>query len=269
MSSKGTVEKAVTRAGWALKSFQDWTGYRRRRASFKAETRGAQHYTIEAPQGARPRHTYTIADGKLLTTFQMDQRHRIVERLYPQKLTSLLDIGCCRGWFVINAALRPECERATGIDVVQGFIDAANDAKRVLKLDKAEFHYAFVEDVANDPVKFRTPYQTIVMLNVYHYMYWGSAESDHHQADHDSLLRMLAGICTDRIVFLCPLEVEECPSDISRRAQKHPEWAANYTTEKFMEAASRYFDVSFDSRLGLRPLYLMKKKQTGSSGPQA
>src|SRR5215212_12257955 len=118
--------------------------YRRRRAAFEAENAGKTVHHIEKPIGDRPRHTYKIAeDGKLLTTFQMEQRWRIVERLYPPKVTSLLDIGCCRGWFVLQAALRPECERATGIDVVQGFIDAANDAKRLLKFDKLQFEYAF------------------------------------------------------------------------------------------------------------------------------
>ena len=264
MQAQATIRPTRTkqlamRADWALKSFKDWREYRRRRAAFKAEARGAQVKKIDEPVGHRTRHTYRIANGRAFTTFQMDQRWKIVSRLYPETVTSLLDIGCCRGWFVIEAAMRPECERATGIDVVQGFIDSANEAARLLNLDKVQFHYAFLDDVAGDPQKFRTPYQTIVLLNTYHYMYWGSGYSDKHWADHDYLLRTLAGICTDRVIFMSPLEIGECPSDIARRSREHPEWAPNFTTEKFLETAARYFDVSHQSYLGLRPLYLMKK----------
>jgi hypothetical protein len=175
-------------------------------------------------------------------------------------VTSLLDIGCCRGWFVINAAMEQTCERATGVDVVQGFIDAANDAKRELKLDKAQFEFAFLDDIAGDPVKFHTPYQTIVLLNTYHYMFWGSDYSEKHWPDHDYLWRTLAGICTDRVIFMSPLEVADCPSDISKRAGEHPDWAARYTTEQVLESAGKFFDVSLETYLGLRPLYLMRKK---------
>jgi hypothetical protein len=263
MAVQGAARQLAMRAGWALTSLRDWKGYRRRRAEFRAEARraGKVHH-IEAPVGHRTRHTYRIANGKAFTTFQMDQRFRIVSSLYPEKVTSLMDIGCCRGWFVVDAAKRPGCDRALGIDVVEGFIDAANDAKRLLGLENAQFHYAFLDDVAGDPRKYGTPYQTIVLLNTYHYMYWGSGYSDKHWPDHDYLLRTLAGICTDRIIFMSPLEIEECPSDIARRARQHPEWAPDFTTAKFLEVAGRYFDVTHEGYLGIRPLYLMKKKGT-------
>lgn len=255
-----TARQLAMRAEWALTSLRDWKDYRRRGAAFKAETRGGTLHRIEHPLGHRTRHTYRIVDGKAFTTFQMDQRWKIVAALYPEKVTSLLDIGCCRGWFVVRAAMRPECEKALGIDVVQGFIDAANEAKRLLELDHAMFDYAFLDDVANDPVKYRTPFQTIVLLNTYHYMYWGSGYSGKHWADHDFILRTLAGICTDRVIFMSPLEIDECPSDIGRRAKEHPEWAREFTTQQFLEVAGRYFDVTHQGYLGIRPLYLMKKK---------
>src|SRR2546428_6408535 len=185
----------------------------------------------------------------------MDHRWKIVTALYPETLTSLLDIGCCRGWFVVQAAMRPECDKAVGIDVVQGFIDAANEAKRLLKLDNALFDYAFLDDVAGRPEKYHTPFQTIVLLNTYHYMYWGSGYSGKHWADHDYILGTLASICTDRVIFMSPLEVGECPSDIGRRAKEHPNWAKAFTTERFLEVAGRYFNVSHESHLCILPLY--------------
>jgi hypothetical protein len=260
MPRLGVKQKLTMRAAWALSSLRDWTDYRRRRAAFRAAARGSPIHSINEPIGHRTRHTFEIANGEVLTTFQMDQRWRIVARLYPKTVTSLLDIGCCRGWFVVRAAMLPECERALGVDVVGGFIDAANKAKELLKLDKAQFDYAFLNDVAGDVQRYRTPYQTIVLLNTYHYMYWGSSYSDKHWPDHDYLLRTLAAVCTDRIIFMSPLEVADCPSDIARRAQEHPDWASHFTTDKFLSAAGRYFDVGLRGYLGLRPLYLMTKR---------
>jgi hypothetical protein len=260
MAAQGTVEKLARRAGWLVSSTSALIDHLRRRAEFNALSRGATVQRVCEPLGHRTRHTYKVAAGHALTTFALNQRWRIVRRLYPERLTSLLDIGCCRGWFVVQAAMRPECERALGIDVVQGFIDAANDAKRLLKLDNAQFEYAFLDDLVASPQKYGTPYQTILLLNTYHYMFWGSTYSPKHWPDHEYMLRSLSELCTDRIIFMSPLEVQECPSDIAKRAREHPDWAAQFTTERFLEVASRYFDVSHQMFLGLRPLYLMKKR---------
>jgi hypothetical protein len=263
MPERGFLRKHVERVGWQIGTFFSWLGYLRRRSAFYADAkaRGQKTHRIEEPVGHRTRHVYVVTeDGHAFTTSQMDQRWRNVARLYPERVTSLLDIGCCRGWFVVQAAMRPECDRALGIDVVQGFIDAANEGKRLLKLDKTQFEYAFLDDLVKDPVKYRTPYQVIVLLNTYHYMYWGSAYSDKHWPDHDYLLRTLADMCTDRMLFMSPLEVAECPSDIAKRAKEHPEWAPAFTTEQFLATAAKYFDVKPEGELGLRPLYVMRKK---------
>ena len=252
--------KSALRLRWALTSLRDWSDYRKHQAAFLAKARDTTVKRIESPLGERTRHVYQIAGSATLTTFQLHQRHGIIESLYPSKLTSLLDIGCCRGWFVIKAAERPECERATGIDVVPGFIDAANEAKAALGQDKADFHYAFLDDLIADPRKFRTPYQTLILLNTYHYMYWGSAYSPRHWADHDYLLRSLAAVCTDRMIFMGPLEVDECPADIAERAKAHPDWGAAYTTATFMDVASRYFHVTHHSNMGERPVYVLTRK---------
>src|SRR5688500_10738117 len=107
MPAHGTAQKLAMRAKWAVSSVRDWMKWRREHAAFEARTRDATKHQIEEPLGHRTRHVYTIANGEVSTTFQMDQRWQIVEKLYPEKVTSLLDIGCCRGWFVIKAAMRP------------------------------------------------------------------------------------------------------------------------------------------------------------------
>src|SRR6185295_12927354 len=125
-------------------------------------------------------------------------------------------------------------------------------AKSLLKLQNADFHYAFLDDIVNDAARFKPPYQTIVLLNTYHYMYWGSTFSQTHWPDHEYMLKTLSDICTDRIIFMSPLEVDDCPSEIAWRAGKHPDWAASYTTATFHEVAARYFTVSDEGFMGER-----------------
>jgi hypothetical protein len=161
----------------------------------------------------------------------------------------------------LQAALRPECERSIGIDVIPEFIEAANEGARLLGVsNKTRFAHAFMDDLEADRAGYGLPVQTILLINTYHYMYWGSYLSPKHWPDHDYILRTLAGMCTDRMIFMTPLEVDECPSDIGRKAVEHPDWAAQYTEEKFLDVASRFFDVTLETYLGLRPLYLMRKR---------
>ena len=256
------ARKLSLRFTWGLKSFGDWLGYRRHAAEFRKNAAGKTIKRIETPIGERTRHVYEIAGQDSLTTFGLHQRHDIVASFYPSPLRSLLDIGCCRGWFVVKASERPECEKATGIDVLPGFIDAANEAKAALNLSKVDFHYAFLDDLLGNAAKFRTPYQVVLLLNTYHYMYWGSDYSPRHWADHEFLLRGLASVCTDRMIFMSPLEVDECPADIADRAKAHPDWGAAYTEANFMKIASKWFDVTARGHMGERPLYLMKRNNT-------
>lgn len=256
------ARQTFLRFGWGIKSFGDWLAYRKHEAAFRKNAQGKTTQRVNTPVGERKRHVYEVAGQDSLTTFGLHQRHGIVESFYPKPLTSLLDIGCCRGWFVLKAAEKPTCTKATGIDVVEGFIEAANQGKTALKADKVDFHYAFLDDLLGDAEKFRTPYQVVLLLNTYHYMYWGSDYSPRHWADHDFLLKSLASVCTDRMIFMTPLEVAECPGDIVDRAKAHPDWAAAYTEDNFMRIAGKYFDVTPQGHMGERPLYLMVKKQT-------
>ena len=262
------VNRSARKLAWGARSAADWLDYRRAVSRFERAKRGGPVTRVDHPLGERTRHVYEYADAstpadgadRLRTTAGMYQRWQIVSRLYPAELTSLLDIGCCRGWFVLQAAMRPGCERAVGVDVVPGFIEAADEAKTQVGLENVAFHYAFLDDIAGDAARFQTPFQTVLFINTYHYLYWGSFYSPKHWADHDYLLRTLAGICTDRLIFMGPTEVADCPRDIKDRAAEHPEWATDFTTAKFFEVAGRYFEVTPAAHIGLRPLFVLTKR---------
>jgi len=149
-------------------------------------------------------------------------RHPAVRRLLELPVFRLLDYGIRP--VQLGAAMLPECEAALGIDVVPEFIEAANEAKRILKLDKARFEYTFLNNLDRDRQKYRLPYQTLLMINTYHYLYWGSAYCPTHWPDQDYLLRTAGVALHDRMLFMSPLEVIDCPFDIVRRAREHPDW---------------------------------------------
>lgn len=265
MVLRRTLERAALKLRWEAVRLAAVPEYLRERKLLReAAAAGGEVTRIDRPLGNRERHVFDIAGTgdaqRMLTTFEMHLRERTLCPLLPERLTSVLDIGCCRGWLTLLAARRPECEWAVGIDVLPEFIQEARRAASVLDLHNTRFEYAFLDDIANDPEGYQTPFQTILLINTYHYMYWGSSYSERHWPDHDYLLRTLTELCTDRMLFMTPLEVSGCPGDIRKRAAAHPDWAAAYTAEGFFAAAERYFDVTPRGHLGARPLYLMQKR---------
>lgn len=227
---------------WEIGEIGNWLDYRREKALFLEESRKPgmpAPIHIEEPAVGVSRHVYDIVGNRQITSQQLHRRWRNVCKLYPEKLTSMLDIGCCRGWFSVEAARR---------------------GKEALKLDNILFDYAFLNDVAENREKYHAPFQVILMLNVYHYLYWGSKKNATHWSNHDYLLSTIADLCTERVIFMSPLELADCPTEIIRAAEADPELAADYTPQRFFEVARQYFDVSFHRYLGKRPLYLFMKK---------
>ncbi len=87
-------------------------------------------------------HLYRIVNGRVAPGFRLYERLRIVEEVYPEPMHSFLDIGCCRGFYVLDAALRLRCPHAVGVDVHEPFITTARDAAQYLQVPEAAFHYA-------------------------------------------------------------------------------------------------------------------------------
>lgn len=55
-------------------------------------------------RGYPSNHQYMIRDAQLIPRFQLYERWRLVTGLWPAELESFLDIGCCRGYYVLTAA---------------------------------------------------------------------------------------------------------------------------------------------------------------------
>ncbi len=203
-------------------------------------------------------HDYRVSQGKLLPSFRLYERSRIVLPAFPDHMESFLDIGCCRGFYVLQAALNASCKNAVGVDVYQPFIDLADKVSANLKLDNASFHLATLDKLLEDPEKYGAPFQTILLIGTYHYLFWGSEVNSHCFGDHRTILESLSNLCTKRIILSGRLDVNRLPE--SNRVQAEgTERASQYTTENFVKNAKEFFDVKCIGYLGTYPLLQLDK----------
>jgi len=148
---------------------------------------------------------------------------------------------------------------AVGIDVHEPFVAVSSRVSRHLGMDNTAFYHADLQAVSDRPESFGGPFQVVVMLNTYHYAYWGSERYPNAFHDHREILRCLSRICTDRVVFSARLEVDRLPSFVRERAMTSGQ-ADNYTTDHFLATATEFFDVRTAASGPGDPVLLMLRK---------
>jgi len=204
-------------------------------------------------------HIYRLCRKRTIPTFQLYERLQAVTAVYPKIMESFLDLGCCRGYFVLEAARRPSCRVATGIDVHEPFVSISNRVSRYLDIRGATFHLATLKDVSERPQSFGGPFQVVLTLGTYHYLYWGSERYPGLYHDHREILSRLFRVCTDKLIFSARLEVGRLPRSV-RKGIVATDRANVYTTASFLKAAAEFFKVEVAGHLGKDPLLLMSKK---------
>lgn len=209
--------------------------------------------------GSPKDHHYRVRAGELVPRFHLFGRARVLSALCPRPVTSLLDIGCCRGYYVLQAARDPACLRAVGIDVYEPSIAAARAAAAHLGIARAAFHVARLDEAAADPAAYGGPFQTILLVGAYHYLYWGSLVSPACYLDHDAILSGLQRLCAGRILLSARLEAGQLPRYLQAKASSSPA-AGAYTTDGFLSAARRRFEVRWAGALGKYPIFVLTKK---------
>lgn len=207
-------------------------------------------------------HEYLVRDGEIIPRRMLRRRIAAIAPALPTRLGKFLDVGSCKGFFVLQAAAAPECPLAVGIDVHQPFIDISNQVRDHLGRGKARFHLASLDEVAEQPQRFGGPFNTVQVVSTYHYLFWGSELEEKAFGRHDSILNMLASLCGRFLVFANPLEIRDCPAIIQKKASLHG--ARDFTHDAFLHAADRHFDVfhiGFMDRRHKRPVLLLVRHQ--------
>ncbi|MCB1692037.1 MAG: class I SAM-dependent methyltransferase [Pseudomonadales bacterium] len=252
----GIINKAVT---WV--QYQFLVAFGRLRGHGRGEpSPAADGFSNDDLRGYPNNHNYRIDDGRLIPNFNLFWRAARLQPLYTKEVGSLLDIGSARGWFVLEAARTPGCRLAVGIDIFEPWIELSRKVAKKLACDNARFHYGFLTDLAGDPDTLGAPFDNILIINTYHYLFWGSGLSDKRFDDHDAAIAALARICSGRVIFANPLDLPDVPRETRDIAALEPERAKTYTTEAFTRAARRHFDVEPHGTIGKRTLLVLKKR---------
>lgn len=206
-------------------------------------------------------HNYKIHNKKLLASFRLYERLRLVTQLYPEHLESFLDIGCCRGFYVLEASQRMNCKTAVGIDVYEPFVSTANKVRQYLDVQNASFYLTSLDKVAYKPEAYGGPFQTVLLIGTYHYLFWGSSLCPTAYYNHWEILSQLFQICTDSLIFSGRLEVDRLPDSVKEKAKMSGN-QVDYTTADFLKNAEKLFQVCKAGYLGTYPLFIMSKKKS-------
>jgi SAM-dependent methyltransferase len=260
----------VLKPGWLCRmnaKLQSLVGYRGfKRDCLRAAPPPADAFSPQVEEelnrvmaGYPRNHEYRIIQKRIVPSFRLYERLRLVMQTYPQPLESFLDIGCCRGFYVLDAALRRHCPRAVGIDVHQPFVATAQRAAKYLAVPNVCFHFASLEDVSREPQRFGGPFQTVMLIGTYHYLFWGSSYCPTAYHSHDEILRRLASICTDRLIFSARITMDRLPKAV-REKLTGTATEVPYTPEALLQSAERYFHVQHAGYLGKYALLVMTKR---------
>lgn len=213
------------------------------------------YISYEYPQN----HTYTIVNNQFKPKYKLFKRYKKLRKLYPDKFTSFLDVGCSKGFFVFSANESKYCLRSLGIDVNQYALNVCRWIQQKLKIHaNVRFEKLRIHELSERINEFGGPFQVVLVVNLYQYLYFGSDFYRDNYMDHDNIFNHLHKICSERIIFNNRVNLEDCQNvncidynDI--RSQ-------NYTEEKMLEAAAKYFVIKKHGNIGKCPLYTMEKK---------
>jgi hypothetical protein len=206
-------------------------------------------------------HTYRVHESKPIPCFRLYERYRTIESIFPKPMGSFLDVGSCKGFYVLSAVGGQSelgCEKAVGIDVHAPYVDLCNRLKEYLTVPKASFHHASLDEVSRDPESYGGPFQTVLMLSCYHYFFWGSDLCASAYHSHHEILARLSKLCTGTLLLSGRLECSRLPSRVQKRV-KSSKYRKMYNTEELLKSAAAFFDVQIGGYLGRSPVFVMKK----------
>ena len=200
-------------------------------------------------------HNYSIVKGQCIPKRKLAARYKIIRTLFPEPLTSLADLGCSKGFFVFSASAHPQCIRTLGIDVNEHDIQVCRTLSEYLKNDRVCFEKYRLHELVQHIEEHGGPFQTVLIINQYQYLFFGSDTFPDAYLDHDIIFRDLRKICSQRIIFNNRIDLQDCQN--TARIQAASDFRAIYTEEKVREAASRYFRVVKHGTLGRYPLWTL------------
>ena len=188
-------------------------------------------------------HIYRVGFGRLWPSLDLARRARKIEALYPPGLESLVDLSVSKGYFALHAGRRATRPRVLGIDV-----------SAHLELDNVRSEILRLHELGERLDEFGGPFQTVLAINMYQFLYFGSTTEPEHYESHDEIFELLRSVCSDTVVFSNCVSFERLPPWLKRRAEDQGR-ADDYVEASIRRAAEGYFAVEDRGMLGSRPLW--------------
>ena len=208
-------------------------------------------------------HNYRIRSGKLKPSWQLWTRSRRIRKHYTPGGTSLLDLSSCKGFFLFDAILRIGMQRVRGIDVHGPDVDASRAAMEHLGVaDKVRIDQLHLHQVAAEVQAGMTaPFDTALLINTYHYLFFGSRREEHHYESHAEIFECLAALTSKggRLIFSNRVEVALCPKHIQERAKEMGR-ASRYDEVQIRSAIDPFFQIEPRGKLGKIPLWILHRR---------
>jgi hypothetical protein len=202
-------------------------------------------------------HTYTAQADRLVPHRKLAVRVAGLARYYPAPLTSLLDLSCSKGFFVFHAAAQETCQRALGIDLSDECLETCRLLNaRFSGKSRVNFARLTLPELAGRMGESGGPFQTVLLVNTYQYLFFGSSVAPAVGQDHREIFHLLRAVCSGRLVFHNRLSLADLQSDPQERAAQS-ETGHLYHPQAIRQAAEEFFTVTpLRNWLG-RPVWLL------------
>lgn len=204
-------------------------------------------------------HNYRILGGRLVPSWRLFKRYRRIRALYPKPLTSLVDLSSNKGYFCLHAKAKLGCPRVAGVDVSEQDVLASQAARAYLKQPEVQLERLSPGEFADSIEEYGGPFQTALLINVYHYLFFGSRSDPRHFETHAAIFKALRTVCSGTLVFSNCTQLEQLPKHLQAMAHEQGR-AAEYTEESIQAAAEPFFELETHGRLGKRPLWKLVAK---------
>jgi len=202
-------------------------------------------------------HTYTPLEDRLMPSPKLAVRVAGLAHYYPRPLESLLDLSCSKGFFVFHAAAQESCQRALGIDLSDECLNACRLLNsRFSRKERVDFARLTLRELAGQIDEFGGPFQTVLLVNTYQYLFFGSSVAPAVGHDHREIFRLLRRVCAGRLVFHNRLALSDLQSEPQERAARAGTGML-YSPEAIRQAAEEFFKVTALRRWLGRPVWLL------------
>lgn len=205
-------------------------------------------------------HNFSAEGDQLVPGRKLASRVAHFRNHYGQPVRSLLDLSCSRGFFLFDAAREPTCERVLGVDLCDKTLDTCRlltqhfdypQRVALAKLTLAELSERIDE--------FGGAFETVLLVNTYQYLFFGSPISPALSHDHCEIFRLIRRVCSGRLIFHNRITFDRVQKHIVN-ASNGEKWRGIYTPAAIRAAASEFFHVTEKPVWGGHPLWLLDVK---------